>query len=369
MTFWYILNPVKESVEFPPTEISETPVSQDTSTVAAVKPESKTSLKKQILSLKEEIEQINIADSKVRDAESRPYFIPGTIAEDVSMAGQSIQERQAKIRQLKSQHSSKQKHWLQKAAVVGGMFLMGLFATKDASGQHKSDPEKDAIGTVGQFKAEKEWLKNVISSKEYFKRLVKEFNGDKKLASAAQKERLANLSKDFVIESVDSIEKKVKPGVVGYYDPRDSTTYLAGNSDDMDTTDALHEFTHQSTNSATGMTERAKELYAQAYDSVAVGEGAYQPEKDYWIQYLKNPTELDARKKQLEMEMEKFGIKKYGEVFTKEHYKKIKKLYDEEKLGIGSQEFMMAIKPEYFVEIMNSIAMNQSVNTESSSIA
>lgn len=89
----------------------------------------------QIHTLEEEIEEIKLADAKMKDAELRG--IPKeAIADNVSMAGFSIPERLAKIQELKSEQSTgSKKHWWQKAAVVASMTLAGLFASKQASGQ------------------------------------------------------------------------------------------------------------------------------------------------------------------------------------------------------------------------------------------
>jgi hypothetical protein len=63
------------------------------------------SVKKEITKLKEEIESIQLANSKVEDAKLRG--IPkDAIADDISHAGLSIEERREKIEILKSQKES-----------------------------------------------------------------------------------------------------------------------------------------------------------------------------------------------------------------------------------------------------------------------
>jgi hypothetical protein len=63
--------------------------------------------------------------------------------------------------------------------------------------------------------------------------------------------------------------------------------------------------------------------------------------------------------------MERLGIKKYGEKFTMEHYEKLLKLKKEGKLFDNSIEFLDRIKPEFIEQVMNTIAMNKSVQEDS----
>ena len=85
-------------------------------------------------------------------------------------------------------------------------------------------------------------------------------------------------------------------------------------------------------------------------------------------EYLSKPTELDARKKVLEMEMESLGIKKYEEEFTDGHYKKLIKLNKEGKLSNDAHDFLRVIKPEYIKQIMNSIALEDSLIKNSENV-
>lgn len=130
-------------------------VHYDTSAGKLVQPENKQQTKQEIRKLAQEIEAIQFADAKVEDGKLRG--IPKeAIADDISVAGLSVEERQEKIRTLQQQlhQESPSKHWWQKAVVVGGMFLAGLFATKEAGGQSvaeskaKADTEAIAKTTI-----------------------------------------------------------------------------------------------------------------------------------------------------------------------------------------------------------------------------
>ncbi len=361
---------VLEKVETAPrNEFTENPmVVYADGKIEKSKPKDKRAIKAKIRSLKNEIEHIQLANSKLEDAKLRG--IPKeAIADDVSFAGLSIEERKGKIVEFKQiLNDSKGKPWLKRVAIVIPFLLGGLLATKEASGQKSMEKEKAT--TAAQYEEQASWIKKIIGSSEYKKRLKKEFDGDVKKASMVQKQRLANLDKDYVLEPVDSIEKRTMVGVVGQYELKDGLVHLVDTMNDTDSTEAIHEFNHQATNADSGLSEKAKDLYAKAFNPENImRELSDTAEQKFWVNYLKKPSELDSRKRQLEKQMEVLGVKKYGEVFTEEHYKKIKQLYDQGVLNIGAQEFMLAIKPEYFIEIMNTIAYNDIVSKESEAVA
>ncbi len=108
----------------------------------AVVLEDKEVVREHIHNLEDEIEEIQNADAKIEYAK-RYDIPPGAIGGDVSMAGASIEERKQQIQELKQQLHSTKKHWWQKAPIVVGMLLTGLFAAKDASGQNQ-----DRVGTT-----------------------------------------------------------------------------------------------------------------------------------------------------------------------------------------------------------------------------
>ncbi len=135
---------MKESGELHILETTENPVRPASPETIETKHEDRGTIRKEITNLKEEIERIKIADSKVEDAKLRAIPLEA-VADDISAAGQSIEERQAKIRLLKDTlHNSSNKHWWQKAAVVLGFTLGGLLAAKEASGQKKSEVKSKA---------------------------------------------------------------------------------------------------------------------------------------------------------------------------------------------------------------------------------
>jgi len=63
-----------------------------------------------------------------------------------------------------------------------------------------------------------------------------------------------------------------------------------------------------------------------------------------------------VRKQILDLEMDKFGIKKYGEKFTRNHYNKLRDLDRAGVLSNDAHDFIQTTKPEYFEKIFNELA-------------
>jgi hypothetical protein len=103
------------------------------------------------------------------------------------------------------------------------------------------------------------------------------------------------------------------------------------------------------------MSEYAKNLYSKAYDSTKVENTMLDNRR--MREYMGDPTEIDARKKELEHELERLGVKKYGERFTQEHYNKAWELMNKGKLSYQASRFLQIIKAEYIGEIMNNVAV------------
>lgn len=117
----------------------------------------------------------------------------------------------------------------------------------------------------------------------------------------------------------------------------------------------VHELQHYLTRGNEGLSQTAKDLYKEAFD-----EGHYAnyqtPNGKPANEYLSNPTELDARRKEFERQFEQLTDWKYGQPFTSERIKQAKQLLNEGKLDHGAAQFLNAIKPEYLERIMNTLA-------------
>jgi len=198
---------------------------------------------------------------------------------------------------------------------------------------------------------QKAWMVTVISSYEYLIRLVGEFNGDIRGAIIEYCTRTLRIKTKYIIDDGGEINKKIT-GAGAYYDFTSVhlPTHYGG------ATMGIHEFEHQVTIGDFYMTDYAKNLYRMAFDSSKVNDKTRMFNRTQ-LNYYSDPIELDAQKKQLEYEMERLGIKTYGESFTKRHYKML--LYCLSKglfTNQGATDFMLRIKPEYIYKIMNTIA-------------
>lgn len=69
-----------------------------------------------------------------------------------------------------------------------------------------------------------------------------------------------------------------------------------------------------------------------------------------------DPAEIDARKRQLEYDLDQNGVWKYGEKFTPEHFQKAQTLEKAGKLSHGAADIIKYLKPEKLAEIINTIA-------------
>jgi len=77
--------------------------------------------------------------------------------------------------------------------------------------------------------------------------------------------------------------------------------------------------------------------------------------------YQKDPAERIVRKTLLDLDMEQWGIKKYNEKFTHEHYLKLLELKKENKLDKATLDLLNTITEKQLEKIMNTIAFNEAV--------
>lgn len=215
----------------------------------------------------------------------------------------------------------------------------------DAENQIKNYKEisKPYIESYNEYDKQKEWLKKNISSDEY-KEKLKIYEG---MNDSTQVSRQKNLEKDYILNTVNQ------------YDPntKETTVEVLASEPEM-----IHEGEHQIMINDTGMSDYAKDLYEKAFKKTNTQEEQIVDAlaQGYKGSYYGKPEELDARKKVLEWDMERLGVKKSNEVFTDEHYEKLLKLKDENKLSRNSVEFLDRIDKKYINQIMNTIAMNNS---------
>ncbi len=197
------------------------------------------------------------------------------------------------------------------------------------------------------------WLEKNISSPEYRKKLEDEFGSKTDSVLNARKHRLSD--KNYKVVSGFSVSDDAQ----AFYDHSNEEVTLPSVSEEGL---AIHEFTHDMTHGDELLSEKAKALYTESYDPSKLTDDEWRYNFKTLIengsQYYLEPTERDARKKALEYDMAKLGVKTYGEEFTDDHYKRLLELQKEGLLNPSASEFLRMTKPEYLKKIMNEIAEN-----------
>ncbi|MFA7209379.1 MAG: hypothetical protein WC120_03755 [Parcubacteria group bacterium] len=203
----------------------------------------------------------------------------------------------------------------------------------------KSEPELDPRPRVEEIRRE---VEKYISSPQYLDRLILEVDGDIEKARKVQEERIGNVNAaktDFM---------PFMPAEGAFYVAETNNVILSDVKSDIADKVAEHEFLHASTRGDFGITGKAKMILNDSYVPTGKKVIGY----DLWS------TERLVRKQILDIEMEKLGIKKYDEKFTREHYKKLLRSYHKGELSRSAREFMEKTGPEYFEKIFDGIAKN-----------
>jgi len=214
-----------------------------------------------------------------------------------------------------------------------------------------------------------------ISSNAYLIKLAKEFDGDMKRALEEQRTRIELT--DTVDIDANSNARTWPEGLEnadGYYSLRDHEIKVDGHvfmmTDRYRSDVVRHEIAHASTRGDMRITDNARRILQQSYESTKIGDANYYDSKGNFLglkqsygmddDYLGNDTERLARKQQLDLDMERLGVKKYGEEFTQEHYERIFEEYSKGTLSIGAEEFIETTKQdlEEYKKIFNEVADN-----------
>jgi hypothetical protein len=228
--------------------------------------------------------------------------------------------------------------------------------TKDKIKFYKHEQERLEY-IFSQYEKQRQWLLSIMKSPEYQARLASEYGGN---VPSNISERIGNVEKDsnFFVKDANNALGRAS----AFYSVESDKVHFSAPSDFKDiSTVGVHEFTHESTDGDSLLSDKADSLYRTAFDSSMLNKKDEQDieaqyKKEYNTSYYGRPPEMDARKKELQYELEKLGVKKYGDTFTKEHYQMLQKLHKEGKLGEGADQFYRMIKPEYFLIIMNTVA-------------
>ena len=201
-----------------------------------------------------------------------------------------------------------------------------------------------------------------ISQSSYLQKLIDGEHLTRDQALRVQKERLwrvANTSYTVEAKNFQNSGSEIEGDSIKNF------TFSAHDVALNPETNAMHEWWHIATLGNHGMTEVAKAVY----DSAWVGDKKFNAIKfsqqgemagiasQEEAAYYHNFTEMDARKKVLEVEMEKFGIKKISEPMTHEHYRKLIKLVQDGVLDSDSMQIILTTTEDGLIRAMNSVAV------------
>lgn len=201
-----------------------------------------------------------------------------------------------------------------------------------------------------------------LESDEYLEKLAKEMNISEEAAKIHQRVRISNIKNlSYEFQSSDTISKIdtsmtgirayayysndriVMPYDINLKDPKEKSHFYET---------VLHEMGHGSTKADIGMSNKSKKVFKKSFTP----DGKFEPKS--FKAYYSNPEELIVRKQILDLEMEKLGIKKYGNKFTKGHYRRLLILKNKNKLSNDAIDFLNHIKAEDFPDVMNELAEN-----------
>lgn len=184
----------------------------------------------------------------------------------------------------------------------------------------------------------------LLSSDQYLTRLQEEFNCSLEQAKKHQQVRLSNISKtNYRIMSRQEVQRIFEAEnpeennftALAYDAKYNNLIYFSYdyNYEDYLPEISFHEFLHKATRRNLGLSPKAIELLKESFSSDT-------NIKEVYNIYNSIPTERYVRLKILDDKLEKLGIKKVGEKFTRKHFDQLYKLYTNSKLKLGALEFM-----------------------------
>jgi hypothetical protein len=217
-----------------------------------------------------------------------------------------------------------------------------------------------------------EKLINHVAGSEYLEKLSKEYGCSVEEAKKIQEARVdAVKAGDYsLIQGPSGFNWRYEPdGSIKKNSAKVSLEYGVKNKDEIITHEVLG---HKATFAEFGLSDKAQQTFKEAYRDNPEFLLNYAKEEKFNMstpektketfedltKYFSNISEMYARKKNLEMEMETLGIKKYGQKFTPEHIVILNEFKKQNKLSDSAKHFLEIIKPEYLEIIFNEIAEN-----------
>lgn len=205
-----------------------------------------------------------------------------------------------------------------------------------------------------QSDSERQWMADVYYSPEHVQRLRDEEYSDEQI-----KDILSRVQQDKIDilpgEDLGSSDGIYHPSE--YYDADDPLAAINDRiriDDSLENAVTIHELQHRTKRGE--VSSRARALYAEAFDGTHYLDKGFIEDGRSMVEYLQTPTELDARKKELEYDLERHTDWKYGQPFTPKQIEQLQQLRKQGLLSYGSEQFLNVIKPEYLERIMNELA-------------
>jgi len=235
--------------------------------------------------------------------------------------------------------------------------------TKEPKAKFEQVAEMAEKERVVEIKEEAKQIRDKLikhfSGKEFLNKLKIEYDDNEKLAKEVQAkdiERLSSIKLEVLI--FDDFEERLKKfaliqNAAGYYLHKDNNVVVDSSySREFIDEAILHELLH-----ATTISEKAKKILEDSYAK----QGFLSLFKNKEDEYLGRTEERIVRKRLVDYDMERLGIKKYSEKLTREHYDKLMDAYKQKKLSYGSVDFIRTTQPkfEYFEKIFNEIAQKE----------
>lgn len=211
---------------------------------------------------------------------------------------------------------------------------------------------------VEMFHRAKEERMSILTSPSYLERLTLELEGDREKAKQLQQKRIEKLKESSAY--ISNFPFHTSDNSSGFSDMFGDI--VLGNEVDYYT--SIHEIAHHVTENGKNTPEATSEKlkkYSSFQNKMTEEEKIH--ERNFYEKnkksYYFDANEILARKVCFDMELEKFGIKKYEEKFTKEHYKKVKELQKEGVLEKNSDQFFRMFERDSLIMIMNTTAFQE----------
>jgi hypothetical protein len=219
-----------------------------------------------------------------------------------------------------------------------------------------SNPEKFYEKLLNEISSIRENLISHFSSPEFLNKLQQKLNT--KNARKKQQEIINNLnSVKIIITTPSHIKKLTQNEGNACYDLNEHSIYVPfiGFNDEIIT----HELIHGAYNSTESLSN----------DDIKILYKLYKKNKKVDNEYQRNPAERITRKKLLDFELDRLGIKKYDEKFTKEHYNKLLELKNKNNLSRTANDILNTITEKQLIELMNTIAFEDAYQNMSKDIS